>query len=175
MKHLRKTVAATLLASAGISTAGNTGSTEMTKETNAVFETVEKLFDNRPFSVEYVELLLRTTLEQNADISSDYFEVYEGAVEAETGVTGVQVRVPVNQADGRDGLITLDVDTDLCIESEDVHAWLGEGEPVDPQANQPSSVPNYVRHRFDWGTASFGFERMEQKCLTTIVMDATAG
>lgn len=93
----------------------------MTMESNPVFETVEQLFENRPFSVEYAELLFRMTLEQNAEATNDYFAVYEGETDqTDTAITGVQLRIPTEQGDDQGGLIVLDVDPEQCIDKHEV-------------------------------------------------------
>jgi len=140
----------------------------------AIFDLISTLVDARPIRADVVAKTTKAKLQRVAEESNDYFSILRGAVSTNGPLKSVEVRIPTPQASAKDGMVLLDVRTDVCTSKKETMSRFGQNPELSvPTPRQPPDAPVYLVYRYDWGVLRFGFERTGKECLKAIVLDAT--
>jgi hypothetical protein len=88
-----------------------------------------------------------------------------------------ELRVPLEGATRKDGLLILDLDPEQerIDEAQVKHRFGDDPELELPTPEQPADAPIYLSYAKPWGALRFGFARPSKEFLTTIVIDADRG
>lgn len=154
------------------------GGMNMIGSKHELFDLVKDLSEIRPFNPKKIEKVLGHVLKNVESESNEYFLTYKSKKSETHGddIFSIELRVPTLNTNCTDGMLILDLSLDECIKQEDVLNKYGEGEITPPDPNEPIETASfYVSYKYYWGEISYGFMVTGQKCLNSVVLNATQG
>lgn len=138
-----------------------------------LLETIERLTNTRPLDQRAIEGALDVAMRGDHENANRYIFVMK-SFRAPPPLTAVELRVPLEGATRKDGLLIVDVDPEQeRISAAQVKHRFGDDPALElPTPEQPADAPVYLSYAKPWGALRFGFARPSQEFLTTIVVDA---
>ena len=141
-----------------------------------LLETIERLSNTRPLDKQAIEDALDVGMRGDPENANRYIFVMK-SFRAPPPLTAVELRVPLEGATRKDGLLILDLDPEQerINEAQVKHRFGDDPELELPTPEQPADAPIYLSYAKPWGALRFGFARPSKEFLTTIVIDADRG
>ncbi|HVG20389.1 MAG TPA: hypothetical protein VNI02_15165 [Blastocatellia bacterium] len=139
------------------------------------FEKLDTLLKIRPLTPEAVGHVISPKATKREEESNEFFAMYVAKGGEEDGVKKVELRVPLQSKEGRDGLLILELGPKLNIDLEDVMARYGRNprfSPADPRA--PDSVPSYYSYTVEGAELSFGVRSDQSPKLLSVIIDRSS-
>lgn len=134
----------------------------------ALFQMVEALIRQRPFTLEAVSRITETTLREAG--SNQYFAMFMSVRDAKAPLREVELRLPTSASSKKDGILILSVDTAARITPETVEKQFGSR----PNLSVPEPAAPYevaYTYKQPWGDLSFEFAR-RTRYLVAVILDA---
>lgn len=133
----------------------------------ALFQVIEALMRQRPFTLEAVSRITESTL-RKAD-SNEYFATFMSVRDAKAPLREVELRLPTSASTKKDGILILSIDTAARITTEAVEKRFGSR----PEFSVPEPAAPHefaYRYRQPWGDLSFEFAR-RTRYLVAVILD----
>ena len=138
-----------------------------------LWEAVDALAAQVPFSKGNVEATLSLSLRERVVPSNPLFDFFEGAgLRLRDGELVSNVDLRVKKDDPRIGLLVLSLEG-ACIRIEDVRARYGALDLTDFSRGRSLDESTSFSTAQRWGKLSFGFKERNPDCLAYVVLDAT--
>jgi len=138
-----------------------------------LLETIERLSNTRPLDQHAIEEALDVAMRGDPENANRYIFVMK-SFRAPKPLMSVELRLPLEGATRKDGLLIVDIDPNQeQISAEQVKHRFGDEPSLEvPTPEQPAEAPVYLSYAKPWGALRFGFARPSKAFLTTVVVDA---
>jgi hypothetical protein len=136
-----------------------------------LWQTIEAVTKQMPFSKEKMEALLSTSLFETDYTGNDVFRFYESnRVELTERVAISKVDLRIKRTGDHPGFMVLNIEG-TCISLDEVRRHYGKMTITDhPRGRSPDEVTSHSAI-LDWGKLSFSFKERNPDCLSSIAFD----
>lgn len=144
----------------------NTMKVEMT-----LWQTIEALAEQIPFTRQRVEALLHTTLQETDNTGNDVFQFYESPpIELAEGVVINNVDLRIKRMGGHPGFMVLEIGGQ-CVTLDKIRVRYGSVRMTDSPRGSSQHEKTHYAVKLSWGFLSFGFAQRNPNCLASIVFN----
>ena len=143
----------------------------MTTKTMTLWQAIDALARQIPFSKLKVQSVLLTDLIERENPSNELFQFYRSnPIELMEGVKITNVDLRIKRSDAHPGFMVLNIDG-ACVTLNQVRAHYGGLEITDtPRGRSLDDVTSYTT-KLSWGELSFSFKERKPECLASIAFD----